>query len=172
MLDDEPDMHLLAAARPAKGGDQTFVEEPLPPLCARKDGYSLHAGSAIHKNDREGLERMARYCLRPSLAQGRLTEAPNGTLLYEMKRKFSDGRHVLCFTPREFVLRRCALVPARGFHLTRYYGLFAAHARGRYALTGRGLHDRQSDERLALPTTSDEGGVSVAQPFTRKIGSC
>jgi hypothetical protein len=63
-------------------------------------------------------------------------------LRYEMKRKFSDGRHLLRFEPREFLLRLCALVPPRGFHMVRYAGIFAAHARGRHALTGRGMRDR------------------------------
>ena len=141
-LDEEPEPHLLLAARPAKGGGQAFVEEPLPPLCARLDGFSLHAGREVHKNDRVSLERLARYGLRPALALERLSEASDGTLLYEMKRRFSDGRHVLRFTPREFLLRLCALVPPRGFHMVRYHGIFSAHARGRRALTGRGMRDQ------------------------------
>jgi hypothetical protein len=44
---------------------QPFVAESLPPLGARKDGYSLHAGTAVHKNDRQGLEQLARYRRRP-----------------------------------------------------------------------------------------------------------
>jgi hypothetical protein len=58
-----------------------------------------------------------------------------------MKRRFSDGRQTLRFTPRELLLRLCALVPPRGFHMVRYYGIFAPHARGRFALTGRGMRD-------------------------------
>ena len=38
-------------------------------------------------------------------------------------------------------MRLCALVPPRGFHMVRYHGMFAPHARGRFALTGRGMHD-------------------------------
>ena len=39
-LDDEPEPQMLLALRPASGPRGPFVEEPLPPLCARKDGYS------------------------------------------------------------------------------------------------------------------------------------
>jgi hypothetical protein len=144
--DDHAQTHLLYAARPATDDGRTFVEEPLPSLCARKDGFSLHAGIAVHANDRLGLERLCRYGLRPPLAQGRLAESPDGTLLYTMKRRFSDGRQVLRFEPREFLLRLCALVPPRGFHMTRQAGIFAAHARGRFALTGRGMRDRRPGE--------------------------
>ena len=53
---------------------------------------SLHAGVAIHNNDRTGLERLCRYGLRPPLAQGRLTRVDDGTIRYQMKRRFTDGR--------------------------------------------------------------------------------
>jgi hypothetical protein len=140
-VDDPPEPHLLLAARPAKRNGQPFVEVPLPRRCVRKDGFSLHAGIAVHANDRLGLERLARYGLRPALALDRLTCAADGSLLYLMKRRFSDGRHLLRFTPRELLLRLCALVPPRRFHMVRYAGIFSAHARGRHALTGRGLRD-------------------------------
>ena len=166
VTDEDPEPQLHLATRPAKTSGQPFVEEKLPPLCARKDGFSLHAGTAIHANDRLGLERICRYGLRPPLSQGRLTEAPDGTLLYTMKRRFSDGRHVLRFAPRELLLRLCALVPPRGFHMTRYAGLFSGHARGRYALTGRGMHDEMPTEVLSAtaPPASARPPPDAAPP--------
>ena len=44
---------------------------------------------------------------------------------YQMKRRFSDGRHVLCFTPRELVLRLGALVPPPRCHTIRCAGIFS-----------------------------------------------
>ena len=154
----DPEPHLVFAARPAppQVPGRPRVLEPLPPRCARKDGFSLHAGAAVHENDREGLERLCRYGLRPPLALGRLTEAPDGSLRYAMKRRFADGRHVLCFTPRDLLLRLCALVPPRRFHMTRYAGLFAAHARGRYSLTGRGMHDQPCPSPAPPPTPAPQ----------------
>jgi hypothetical protein len=93
---------------------------------------------------------LARYELRPALSLERLSEAGDGTVLYEMKRRFSDGRQTLRFAPRELLLRLCALVPPRGFHMVRYHGIFAPHARGRFALTGRGMRDCP-----ATPSPSD-----------------
>jgi len=49
------------------------------------------AGRQEHQNDRAGLEQLARYGLRPALSLERLREAGDGTYLYEMKRRFSDG---------------------------------------------------------------------------------
>ena len=115
-LDDEvdvdPEPHVLLALAPAKSpGTGAFIEEPLPRLCARKDGFSLHAGRTVDRNDRVGLERLCRYGLRPALAQGRLSRPNDGTIRYQVKRRFSDGRHVLRFEPRELLLRLCALIP-------------------------------------------------------------
>ena len=163
-LDDEPEPHLLLAARPVPRPTVPFVQEPLPPLCARKDGFSLHAATTVPKNDRQGLEHLCRYALRPPLAQGRLEEAPDGTILYTMKRRFSDGRHVLRFEPREFLLRLCALVPPRRFHMVRYAGIFAPHARGRFALTGRGLHDPPSTPP-STPSPSEPSPETPTAPI-------
>ena len=182
-LDDEPEPHLLLAARPANVKGDAFVDEPLPPRCARKDGFSLHAGIGIHANDRLGLERLCRYGLRPPLAQGRLSEAPDGTLRYEMKRRFSDGRHVLRFEPRDFLMRLCALVPPRGFHMVRYAGIYSAHARGRHKLTGRGIHDQSTCAtppltltRARLPPTASasaggEQQLSVVPPTAAPLAN-
>ena len=145
MLDDQSEVVVRAAlrfaGRPARTVSEPQHEEVLPARCARQDGYSLHAGRQVHENDRVGLEHLARYGLRPALSLERLREAGDGTVLYEMKRQLEDGRQTLHFTPRELLLRLCALVPPRGFHMVRYHGIFAPHARGRFALTGRGMRD-------------------------------
>ena len=99
----------MRAAAPGTSLD----EHPLPLLCARQQGYSLRAATWDDRNDRAGLERLARYGLRPPLALGRLTRAADGAVLYQMKRRFSDGTQTLRFAPQEFLLRLCALVPAR-----------------------------------------------------------
>jgi hypothetical protein len=123
VVDPEPEQLLLFAARSPAARRGPPGDDELPPLCARRDGFSLHAGRAVHANDREGLERLAAYALRPPLAQGRLSLTDDGQVLYRMKRTFSDGTSTIQFTPRDFVARLCALVPPPRFHVTRYHGL-------------------------------------------------
>ena len=43
------------------------------PLCAQRNGFSLHANLDVHKKDRKKLERLLRYGLRPPFAQKRLS---------------------------------------------------------------------------------------------------
>jgi hypothetical protein len=166
--DFEPEQLLLFAARSPVGRRGPPGDEELPPLCARRDGFSLHAGRFVHANDREGLERLAAYALRPPLAQGRLSLTDDGQVLYRMKRTFSDGTSAITFSPRSFVARLCALVPPPRFHMTRYHGIFSAHARGRHALTGRGLHDGpvagESTPTLRAATPTLVTGDDVAGP--------
>jgi hypothetical protein len=139
---DNPARQLEAfAARPVPRGASTPIDDDPGPRCARKDGWSLHANIAVHRQDRLGLERLARYCLRPPISPARLRETEDGHILYLMKRRGSDGTDTLRLTPRELVLRLCALIPPPRSHLVRYFGLLAGHSRGRFALTGRGLHD-------------------------------
>ena len=46
---------------PAQTFFETFAVEPKPkPLCARSDGFSLHAARTVAPDDREGLESLSR----------------------------------------------------------------------------------------------------------------
>jgi len=65
------------------------------PRCASASGLNLHANVSIHGNDRRRLERLARYILRPPLAQERLSLIPDGRILYQLKTPWKDGTHHL-----------------------------------------------------------------------------
>jgi hypothetical protein len=56
------------------------------PRSAFLDGFSLHADTAIHRNDRLGLERVLRYSGRPALAQDRLALDDQGRVTYRFGR--------------------------------------------------------------------------------------
>ncbi|MBI5478399.1 MAG: transposase, partial [Deltaproteobacteria bacterium] len=169
-IDEEPQQLLLFAAHSPVARRSPPGDEELPPLCARRHGFSLHAGRAVHANDREGLERLAAYALRPPLAQGRLSLTDDGQVLYRMKRRFSDGTSTITFSPRDFVARLCALVPPPRFHVVKYAGIFSAHARGRYALTGRGLHDHPPDAGgIATPSAAAPDAAPVPVPAATSL---
>ena len=53
------------------------------PLEAFIEGFSLHAGTHIHQNDRPGLEHLCRYGSRPPIAFTRL-------------KKLDDGNYLIC----------------------------------------------------------------------------
>ena len=56
------------------------------PRCALLEGFSLHANTHLHANDRQGLERLCRYGARGALALERLSRAEDGRIAWRMKR--------------------------------------------------------------------------------------
>ena len=109
-----------------------------------------HAATWIRATDRDGLERLCRYGLRPPLSIGRLEALPDGRYAYRMKRRYSDGREVLHFTGEALLLRLIALIPPPRTHLVRDAGIFAPRARWRDAVTGR----RRNDEQAPFTSTA------------------
>jgi hypothetical protein len=91
-------------------------------------GMSLHAGVSVTADDRDGLERLARYVLRPPIASERLERLSDGRVLYRMRKPWRDGTTHLVFEPEEFMARLTALVPPPRAHTIRYHGLLAPAA--------------------------------------------
>ncbi len=81
------------------------------PRCAFMEGFSLHANTHLHANDRQGLERLCRYGERGALALERLSRAEDGRIAYRMRRPLPDGTTHLFFTGLELLRRVASLVP-------------------------------------------------------------
>ena len=103
----------LGEAAPRAGGKRVAVLE----------GFSLHANTSVHANDREGLTRLCRYGSRGPLAQQRLSRREDGRYEYRTKKG-----PVLVLTAAALVRRLVALLPPRGTHLTCFHGVFAPNA--------------------------------------------
>jgi hypothetical protein len=105
-------------------GASAFATQPSA-SCAVLGGMSLHAGVSIAADDREGL---ARYVMRPPIANERLERLSDGRILYRMRKPWRDGTTHLVFEPEEFMARLTALVPPPRAHTIRYHGLLAPAA--------------------------------------------
>ena len=99
------------------------------PRCAVLGGFSLHANTHLHANDRQGLERLCRYGARGALALTRLSRAEDGRIAWRMKRPRPDGTWHLYFTGLELIRRTASLIPPHRVNLTRYHGVFALGAK-------------------------------------------
>lgn len=97
--------------------------------CAVSDGFSLHANVRIGKLDRAKLEKLCRYTARPPIALERMTEAPNGQILYQLKNPYSDGTTHVYFDPLELVEKVVALIPPPRANLLRYHGVLAPNSK-------------------------------------------
>ncbi len=117
---------VAAALKPlARSGRQQESKR----LTAFLEGFSLHAGTHIHENDRLGLERLCRYGARGAIALSRLEELPDGRVSYHMKRPLPDGRTHLTMTGMELLRKLAPLVPPPRSHLTRFHGVVAPNAK-------------------------------------------
>jgi hypothetical protein len=99
-------------------------------------GYSLQTSTVVAAGDREGLERLLRYCARPALSLERLRETQDGRYAYELKYP-SLGRTHLVLTPTELLARLSLLVAPPRYPLVRYGGLFAPAHGLRKAIVSR-----------------------------------
>lgn len=114
------------------------IDVPVPPAPgpwqARGEGFDLHAGVAVAARNRGRLEQLCRYALRPAVGQDRIQRMPDGTVVLELRRRWTDGTTHLVFDPEDLLGRLAALVPRPRINLVMYYGLFAARAAGRAAV--------------------------------------
>ncbi|MBI5545355.1 MAG: transposase [Deltaproteobacteria bacterium] len=68
-------------------------------LAALVDGFSLRAGTHVHQNDRQGLERLCKHGARPPIALRRLHKLADGSYSYALKVPLPDGAATFCATP-------------------------------------------------------------------------
>ena len=109
-------------------GDRIGVEEVeaiTGPRCASVQGFSLHADVCVPARDRRRLERLVRYGARPPIATERLSELPDGRILYRLRHRWRDGTTHVVFEPLDLVARLAALVPPPRANTVRYYGILA-----------------------------------------------
>jgi hypothetical protein len=106
----------------------------------KNTGFGVHNTVTVHPEDGEGLERLARYLLRPPVSLSRLSfEGPKGRVRYQAKS--ADHRPVSTLFPQEsaaetldpleFLARVIVHIPEPRKHLIRYYGNFSCRARAK-----------------------------------------
>jgi hypothetical protein len=97
-------------------------------------GYDLHAGIVVRAGDRERLERLCRYTLRPPIAQARLRLDGEGQVWITLRHQWADGTTHLMFEPVAFLERLAVLVPRPRINLVLYYGILAPRGPRRAAV--------------------------------------
>jgi hypothetical protein len=99
--------------------------------CAFLEGFSLHADTWVHQNDRDSLEKLCRYGARGPLALERLSRREDGKLEYRLKKPLHSGATTLVMTPVQLLKRLVAVMVKPKVHLTRFFGVLAPNSRAR-----------------------------------------
>ena len=152
-------------ARPVRVG-QSFVDRGVPALgaChARWEGFDLHAAVRVPAGQRDRLERVCRYALRPPVAGARLQVAADGQVVLQLRHPWADGTTHVAFTPTAFLARLAVLVPRPRVNLVLYHGLLAPRAAWRAEVVPCGMPTATADAHVeasasdAMPRPSARG---------------
>jgi hypothetical protein len=104
-------------------------------LSWRHSGFSVHTSVTVPSDDRDGLERLARYLLRAPVSLERLrVDADAQAIAYAGRRRAGHEPHVTSvpLDPKEFA-RILMHIPEPRRHVIRYYGAYSSVVRARGA---------------------------------------
>ena len=131
-----------------------------PASCA---GYNLNAGRYVPAKDRGGLERLARYLLRPPLAKARLERRADGTVVLGLKRSWSAGTTAHELFASELVEKRVVILPPPRAKEVTCRGVLAANARLRRKVVPK------CGRRAPIPLATAKAPVATLHPFDRGL---
>ena len=94
----------------------------------KNSGFSLNADVGIGAEDRNGLERLLRYCARPAFASDQLTLQANDKILYRYAKPTPQGQTEQLFTPNDFIDKLVQLIPLPRRHRHHYHGVLAPNS--------------------------------------------
>lgn len=134
-------------------------------------GMQLHAATTVDGRDRKQLERLCRYLLRPPFAHDAVQALPDGRVRIHFMAPWRGGVAHADMTPDKFIARLCALVPPPGFHMTRYFGVFANrhHLRTRI-IPPCVVPAPEQQLTLGLAGVDDDDDAPASSPRPSRIG--
>jgi hypothetical protein len=158
---DEDDSALSTSLVEALAPRRQGRAPPSPsPRCAQIEGFGVHADVAVGPENRQGLEHLIRYALRPALAASRLKRLPSGRIRYKLRKPWHDGSTHIDFEPLTLMRRLALLIPPPRQHTLRYHGLFAPHAKHRNKLAAL-LPEAPHSEPATPVASSDESDAET-----------
>ena len=129
------------------------VDAPPLGLChARSNGFDLHAGLVVPAGQRERLERVCRYALRPPVARDRLRVTDDGQVRLALRHRWADGTTHVSFAPVELLGRLAVLVPRPRINLILYHGVLGPRAAWRSAVVRREPSQSGGEARTERPS--------------------
>jgi hypothetical protein len=94
----------------------------------RHTGFNVFSGPRILPRHEKSMENLARYIIRASFSQERMTyHRETGQVGYRSK----DGTETKLFDALEWLAAMCSHVPNKGEQMVRYYGYYSNVARGK-----------------------------------------
>ena len=122
----------------------------------RHSGFQVFVGPRILPREEEAMEKLARYIIRASFSQERMTYLPEESkVIHESK----DGKEEKVFDALDWLAAMTSHVPNKGEQMVRYYG--------HYSNASRGLRQKKNLDDLIPSLLEPE---SSSQRSTGKTG--
>ncbi len=120
-------------------------------LSWRHSGFNVFCGKRIYSGDKTAIENLARYIIRASFSQERMTYLrEESKVLYQSK----DAKQSKTFDALEWLAAMCSHVPNRGEQMVRYYGYYSNVLRGKR---------KKEEQDNVIPNIIEESNISPAQ---------
>jgi len=114
----------------------------------RHSGFNVFCGPRIQPGDEEAMENLARYIVRASFSQERMSYiSEESKVVYQSK----DGKEEKVFDALEWLAAMCSHVPNKGEQMVRYYSHYSNVSRGK-----RKKHDQDD----LIPSILEPDGSS------------
>jgi len=114
----------------------------------RHSGFNVFSGPRIQPGEQEAMENLARYIIRASFSQERMTYMPEESkVVYQSK----DGKEEKIFDALEWIAAMCSHVPNKGEQMVRYYGYYSNVSRGKR---------KKNDHDELIPSILEPDGTS------------
>jgi hypothetical protein len=138
------------------------------PWAAEVNGFNIHAGVTVRAGDREGLEKLCRYCARPPFSLERMSLLADGRIAYRLRKPRKNGATHLVLEPMQLLARVSALIPPPRFALTRFAGVLAPSSPWRADVVAYGRDTRTPRPEPATKTKTKkkrkQKGAANADP--------
>ena len=116
-------------------------------LSWRHSGFNVFCGPRILPGEEQAMENLARYIIRASFSQERMTYLPEESkVIYQSK----DGKEDRVFDALEWLAAMCSHVPNKGEQMVRYYGYYSNVTRGK----------RKKNDHKLIPSILEPDGSS------------
>ena len=93
----------------------------------RHSGFNVFCGPRIQPSEEKAMENLARYIIRASFSQERMSYIPEESKVnYQSK----DGKQEKDFDALEWIAAMASHVPNKGEQMVRYYGYYSNVSRG------------------------------------------
>jgi len=94
----------------------------------RHSGFNVYCGPRIQPAEEEAIENLARYIIRASFSQERMTYIPEES---KVPYRSKDGKKKNMFDALEWLAAMCSHVPNKEEQMVRYYGYYSNVSRGK-----------------------------------------